>query len=434
MAELREVFGSATDVNVLSYVDRGGLDEKFAYHLGTQRHIAVHGGSKQGKSWLRAKALDKKQTLRIQCLVETTPETIFTEALGQLGIWVDLKRTESNDITGKIDLKASGELGLAILGKIKAEGAGALSAALDKETEAAPVGQAPASLSWVARILKESERRLVIEDFHYMAETQQRRFAFILKALGEYEVFAVIVGIWPTDHLLTYYNGDLTLRVEDIRLSWSNPELEEVLRKGSDALNIHMSPALCAGLIADAYGNVGLLQRLAEQVCLQYRVTSTARETVRMDVGTELDDARKQVASQMSGRFLAFADNFVRGMRRLKEGLAVYHHLLRTFTAATDAELVDGVDSAQLLERIHRDAESIRQSDLTQALERVERLQVQIDVNPLVLTYSKPARRVFLADRAFLFFRKYAQPKWPWDEPGEPENDLASSQPLLLAD
>src|SRR5438309_886904 len=50
MPQLQEVFGIATTVNQLSYVDRGGLDERFAYLLRTERHIAVHGDSKQGKS------------------------------------------------------------------------------------------------------------------------------------------------------------------------------------------------------------------------------------------------------------------------------------------------------------------------------------------------------------------------------------------------
>jgi hypothetical protein len=45
---------------------------------------------------------------------------------------------------------------------------------------------------------------------------------------------------------------------------------------------------------------------------------------------------------------------------------------------------------------------AIRLSDLTQALGRIDRLQVKIDVRPPVMTYSKASRKLFLADPAFL--------------------------------
>jgi hypothetical protein len=82
-------------------------------------------------------------------------------------------------------------------------------------------------------------------------------------------VNVIVVGIWPQDHLLTYYNGDLDGRVDDIRLEWSRGELEQVLLNGSKALNITMAHRLRAAPVDDAHGNVGLLQ-LAEHVVLLF--------------------------------------------------------------------------------------------------------------------------------------------------------------------
>ena len=58
---------------------------------------------------------------------------------------------------------------------------------------------------------------------------------------------------------------------------------------------------------------------------------------------------------------------------------------------------------------------TVRQSDLTQALDRVDRLQMKIGVRPQVLTYNRDRRRLFLADRSFLFYRQYGSPTWPWE-------------------
>ena len=103
-------------------------------------------------------------------------------------------------------------------------------------------------------------------------------------------------------------------------------------------------------------------------------------------------------------------------------------------TDATDQELTEGIDSAALLSLITDHGGKLKRlSDVTQALDRIDRLQVKIDVRPPVLTYSKASRKLFLADRAFLFYRRNGDPQWPWMA-GQPEitNDLAGDDPLVL--
>jgi hypothetical protein len=437
MHHLQQVFGIATAVNMASYVDRGGLDDQLAYLLEADRHIAIHGDSKQGKSWLRSRLVPTDSALLVQCTVDTDAAAILAMGLGQLGISAELKRTESNDLEGHLDLSVKGGVGAKILAKLGAEVGVGGSVSKATETESQPVGRTPGDLSWVARVLVASEMRLVVEDFHYLSETQQAAFAYMLKALGEYGVHPIIVGIWPQDHhLLVYYNGDLEGRVEDLHLHWSDEELGQVLDLGGKALNVEFSPALRSALIADAYGNVGLLQRLAERICIHKNIVSTVGSLRRLEVDDSLVAARRSVADGMRGRFQAFADNFVRGMRRMPEGLEVYKHLLQTVTESDDALLLDGIDSADLLSRIaQHDEAGIRASDLTQALDRIDRLQSKIAIHPPVLTYNRHSRKVFLGDRSFLFYRKYGAPDWPWDRPSEPiTNDLAKYEPLTFAD
>ena len=299
------------------------------------------------------------------------------------------------------------------------------------------MGQAAADLLWVVRTIVASGKRLVLEDFHYLDEKTQQEFAFLLKAMGEYGMFVVVVGVWPRDHLLTYYNGDLDGRIEDIHLTWNDSELAQVLEQGADALRIEFDSDLIGDLVSEAFGSVGLLQRLAAQLCIAEGIHSACHGISKRKVvkGPSLEAAQQAVAEQMQGRFQTFADNFVRGMRRLPQGLEVYRHLLQAASDASDQELMAGIDSSILLQRILAQAggDGIRQSDLTQALDRIDRLQVKIAVNPLVLTYSKSSRKLSLADRAFLFFRRHGSPSWPWAE-GEPDisNDLAASDPLDL--
>jgi hypothetical protein len=433
---LSDVFGIANDVNIASYVDRGRLDSKLEYLLGADRHLAIHGDSKQGKSWLRSNALPEAETLLVQCTIEATPESVLTSALGQLGIWADISRTRSHELQGRLGLSVKGGIGAKVLAKVGLDVVAEGTAAKSGETAAEPVGQTPADLSWVARILVASEMRLVVEDFHYLSEQSQKDWAYMLKALGEYGVYPIMVGIWPQDHLLTYYNGDLDGRVEDLHLSWSEEELLEVLEKGTEALNCTFDEPLRNSIVRDSYGNVGLLQRLAERTCLMAGVTGTSADRVDIFLDATYTDATTDVAEGMQGRFQAFADNFVRGMRRMPQGLEVYRHLLQTVTESEDQSLLKGIDSADLLAKItaHGDDANIRASDLTQALDRVDRLQAKINIHPPVLTYNRASRKIFLGDRAFLFYRRFGTQDWPWAKGESLENDLAEQEPLDFED
>lgn len=433
---MHEVFGMGADIRSPSYVDRGFLDERFKTALVSRRHIAIHGGSKQGKSWLRSKGLADDDAIVLQCVPASTPESLLREALGRLGVQAELKRTTTQEFEGNLDFTGAAELGK-LLGKAKAEASASGGMSRATEIEHEPIGRSPADLSWVSKTIAVSGKRLVLEDFHYLTESVQRDLAFLLKAMGEYGLFVIVVGVWPKDHLLTYYNGDLEGRVEDIHLKWKDAELKRVIAQGADALRITIPEPLMDTMVAEASGSVGLVQRLAEQLCRAEGLNDSGSflsGRAHIGTGTGWEQAKRAVAQQMEGRFETFADNFVRGMRRLPEGLEVYKFLLQAATDATDEELTEGIDSAALLARIAaHGGGAIRLSDLTQALERIDRLQVKIEVRPPVLSYSRASRKLFLADRAFLFFRRNGNPHWPWMA-GEPEitNDLSAGDPLLL--
>jgi hypothetical protein len=338
---------------------------------------------------------------------------------------------------GHIDLTAtaSGKVGLPLLAKAAAEIGLDMGMTGERavETQERILGETVANLHWVAASINASGKQLVLEDFHYLSEPEQKIFASWMKALGEYGCHVVIIGVWAQSHLLTYFNGDLDGRVDDIHLKWEDDELRTVLNRGAAALHIELTDALISGIIADSYGNVGLVHRLARSLLKLEGVDDLPRGTV-IDVSNKLTEARSAVADEMSGRFDTFASSFVGGMRRMPEGLVVYLHLLRAITASDDDSLVgQGIDSRALLSSINN--EGIRLSDLTQALERIERLQVKIEISPPVLTYHRAGKRVQLVDRSFLFYRKYGAQSWPWDEEDEIQNDLAGATPLdIFAD
>jgi hypothetical protein len=156
-----EVFGVSAAPQ-FSYVDRGQLDDDLADLLKAERHIVIHGGSKQGKTWLRKKVLREDDAITVQCQPSANPASIFQEALGIAGIRATLRYTRENTLRGEIDLSASGQIGFKVIAKAKAQGrlmAGAQTAGM---TETAPIGRTSGDLAWVAFALRETPAALSI--------------------------------------------------------------------------------------------------------------------------------------------------------------------------------------------------------------------------------------------------------------------------------
>lgn len=421
---LRDVFGVSTDVPKYTYVDRQALDRKFEHYLQSQKHIVVHGASKQGKSCLRKKNIDANNCIIVQCLPRMiSSDNIWQAALQLLGHAEVSRVSTTNSSSNEASATGSVQTSIPFLGSVTGEMNGNISSEEENETELTPVGEN--HLSALARILRERNKRLVLEDFHYLPEEVRKESAFGMKALYEEGAYVVVVGIWSEQNLITYYNGDLTGRIEEINLTWDESELEKVLSQGEGALNIEFAPGLKRQLVESSFQNVGLLQRLAEKICMEANIYETQDEKIVISDIELLKKARAAIVTDIRQRYLRITDVFVEGMRA-DSVLHLYARIYNELIDATDDELINGIGLTPLLERIQSNAASdliIRQSDLTQCLERIERLQANRSITPLLVSFSKSLRKLFLNDREFLFYRKYSG-----DNPHDLKVDFESAE------
>jgi hypothetical protein len=274
-------------------------------------------------------------------------------------------------------------------------------------------------LHYIAARVNESKRRVIVEDFHYMPEEEKRKLAFDLKAFWDLGTFFIIVGIWAELNLLTYYNSDLSGRIEEIDVQWTDDELNEVLAKGEAALKIIIEPNIRQQIIADASQNVGLLQRIAERFCYYSGVYETVDAAIARTLGDDsaLKAARKSICDEEAARYRQFGEAISHGFKASEESeLKVYRNIARCAVEASDEELRNGLHYNVVYDRVSQFNPRIRRSDLTAALQRLNRLQEDRQVSPLVLSYNDKTREMQLVDRELLFYRKYGSPTWPWSE------------------
>ena len=424
MPSLNEVFGVSTSVPRYTYVDRAGLDEKFKYLLGCDRHMVVHGASKQGKTILRKKGIPEEETIVVQCHANSTLETVYQEIYRQTGAEA-LTQTSKNFKWG-IEGKGEAQGGFNFLvSEASASLEGSANVENSSEKVFVNVGQgAQPSLGYLVEEIKKTDKRIVIEDFHYLPEDEKLRLAFDLKALWDAGIFFIIVGIWAEQNLLSFYNGDLTGRVEEIDVLWTPTELEEVVNKGEPALNIIFEDDIKNQILKDANQNVGLLQRILEKYCFECGVLETRNFTTIMVRQDALESCRASICNEESVRYRKFCEAVMRGYKGFEESsLKVYQHILRVFMEASDTEIYDGIHRDVLLTRVKQYEPNVRGSDLTAALNKLNRLQEDRNISPLVFSYNSTSRKLQLADRELLFYRKYGNPVWPWQETEGEEAD-----------
>lgn len=405
-----EVFGLSNEVLPDSYVDRGRLDEEVKKLLERPTHIALRGESKCGKSWLRQRVI--RDPLVVQCRLGRTCRDIYSDALSQLGIRFEVDATRSGSVTERVT--AETEFGSSLIARLR----GAISAEASREasTTTKPAGHDVSDLRFIADLLKESGKRLVIEDFHYLSITERKRLAFDLKALWDYGVFVVIVGVWSKQNMLLYLNPDLAGRVEEIAIVWTREDLKRVFEQGGEALNLQFSDELQEQAIHDCFENVGILQRLIQGTLDELGIAVAPERSTRIDQLDRLEAAAMAYAEQLNPLYQQFAERVSRGIRTRRDSTGIYAHAMAAILEADDEHLIRGVHLDDIFKRAHAREPRIQKGNLRTVLEKFEGLQVDEDGRGLVLAYNEATREVSAVDRQLLLYRKYSTVKWPWED------------------
>jgi hypothetical protein len=405
-----DVFGVSNTVLRDSYVDRGSLDSELQTLLARPIHVAIRGESKCGKSWLRQQAIPNPLT--VQCRLEKTVEELYVDALSQLGVRLSLERSADRKLRGRVE--AEGSAGVSLLGKIGLRTSAEGERAEAEKTKA--VGHDVSDLRFVADIIKASGRRLVVEDFHYLSWEERRRFAFDLKALWDYGLFVVVIGVWSQSNMLLYFNPDLSGRVHELSIYWTEADLERVLRKGGDALYLDFTEQVRRKMVKSCFGNVGILQSLALGTLdvLGIREAETSKRVIA-DLEA-LGSATLTYADQLNPLYQQFAARVARGIRTRQDSTGIYAHAMAAILEASDEALTRGLSIDRIFDIAHARQPRIHKGNLKTVLEKFEELQIDDAGRGLVLSYNEATNEVTVVDRQILLYRAYRTISWPWEE------------------
>ncbi|MGC0151062.1 hypothetical protein ACPRNU_01210 [Chromobacterium vaccinii] len=405
-----QVFGMSNAVLQDSYVDRGELDSALGRLLGRRVHVAIRGPSKSGKSWLRQRAISNSIT--VQCRLGYSVANVYESALSELGIRLVIEELTKSTFKGHVEgsLSAGSDLIGKVAAKIDAE------AGREASSTTQQVGKDINDLKFIAQLISESGRRLVIEDVHYLSAEQRQILAYDMKALWDYGCFVIVVGVWGEANMFVHLNSDLSGRIQEIPLEWGPDDLRKIIENGSNALKVQFSREIQNKVTMDCFGNAGLLQRLVLQALDEAKIEFEQEAVVNIVDMKIYESAAMAVADQLNGVYQKFAERVASGIRTRNDSTGIYAHAMAAIVDAEDVKHMHGISVDEIFAVTHRRQSRIQKGNLKSILAKIDGLQVDDDGRGLVVTYDSDDEKVLNVDRQLLFYRKYITLTWPWEQ------------------
>lgn len=404
-ALLDDVYGTTRHLP-LSYVSRHSVDDRFVTDLTRKKHIVLSGSSKQGKSSVRKSCLKPEDAIVVQCGRDTLKPALYEMILKQAKITttVSEQKTLKGEFKLTAEIKVEGKIPLLASGETTGGGEGGLSYEQQQAVKQFDVD--PSDPNDIARILIEASfnKFIILEDFHYLDEEVQQSLAFDLKVFYEVSnLVFIIVGVWLESNRLTMYNGDLAGRISPINADeWAPQQLNEVIVTGEKLLNICFSDSLKAAIVDGCQGNVGVLQEVCHRVCSSAGVYKTSDALILIDTLELAHLALKDIAQSEGGRYKTFLSKFSLGLGATE--LEIYKWIAWAAVTSKPAALRSGLAPRiifQMIKKVHP-SDTLQQNNVSQALERVLKVQAKHKLQPLIFDFSDGELKV--VDGNFLVY------------------------------
>lgn len=390
--KLTDVYGNSRDVP-LTYQTRPKVDERFVNDITRDKHIVLHGGSKQGKTCLRKNHLQEHEYVLVQCTRDTSRTKLYELILKNADYQYEVSKSITTSGSNKITVNISAEGGLPFVAKAKGETEYEGEKQQQKSTNYKKLDIDLEDPNDLVRVLEESgfNKFIVIEDFHYLDEEVQKQFAFDLKVIHETsKLVFIIIGVWLETNRLLLYNGDLNGRLTNINVDkWPDEYLQKVIDSGKPLLNIEFGEGVENEMIQISQDNVGLLQELCYRICEEHEIWISQDETKVIGNIQQVKDIAREIADDQSGRYSIFLTKFSEGLSSTE--LEMYKWIMWVVINASADELRNGISQGTIFHRIkakHPKSTTLQQNNVNQALERVQNVQFKHKLQPLILDYS----------------------------------------------
>jgi hypothetical protein len=418
MAKLEQVFGVSAE-QVLSYISRPQVDDRFLEAIKSNKQVVVYGASKQGKTALVSKYLPYDQHLPVSVTPKTEIVDIYSSILRQLNVKLLSTQTDSTgrEMHTTVGLKVKALIPLFGSGEAKADAGAKSKVESEMQYEEVPFNLAlPQDISELLKKI-DSQKTIIIENFHYLDEEKQQQLAFDLRTFQELGIRFVILGVWREKNRLAQYNGDLLDRVMEVPVEpWTEEEFKQVAETGAAELKIHFNDDIVDKCAMASFSSIGVFQELLKEVCLLSDVKSTQPTWQNIGDDAMIHQAVESKAQEYAARHQRALESIAAGnvSATAKDGLLplfLPYYLVKVVLSAGYDGIATGMRRATIqeqIQKIHHRANDVRASDMSNLLYNLGKLQSTKNISPPIIDYDKNMKLLQAIDSTFYFFLKHA--------------------------
>lgn len=274
--KLNEVFTPSTSA-VLTFVERPDINKQITKALtmpGMQ--LIVYGHSGSGKTTITQNILNEKgiKFITTNCILDTTINDILLDAFDKLNPFYTSETTKKTGAKISSDLKASY---LNLSSVIKSE---IYSEVTDKKQRVLPIQLTPQRL---AEFLGIAKVVWILEDFHKVVKEERQKLSQILKIFvdtsNKYkDVKVIAIGAVGTAREVVNYDTELNNRISEVCVPLMlKDELESIVKKGENLLNVDFSEKVHADIINFSNSLASICHHLCYSICFNHNIEKTSK-------------------------------------------------------------------------------------------------------------------------------------------------------------
>lgn len=256
---------------VVTYIPRTERDLENRLNSATDnlcKLVTLTGATKSGKTVLANRIFPRSsgESIWIDGGTVDSEESFWREIHAQIEQDEEIQSQDSDSDQRTLAAELSGEGGLKIIAKVSGKGTSSRSNTLSNTKQTKPVqGIKPRTI----RMLRESKKPLIVDDFHYIDRKFQGSIVRALKPLV-FEGYPVIfIAIPHRRYDVVRVEKEMTGRVLSIPVpSWTDEELFKIAEIGFPKLGILIDTKISRKLASEAYGSPHLMQEFCREVAI----------------------------------------------------------------------------------------------------------------------------------------------------------------------
>jgi Cdc6-like AAA superfamily ATPase len=411
MRNTNQVYGVSNEL-IDTYIQRKNVDETFLNGLQKNKHIVIYGASKQGKTSLTNKHLSETDYIKVNCSPTAGTLDIYSSIVRQL----NLEIIESNEVSTTV----GGEAKIGLKAKIRIPFFGGA----DAESEVSVKGDKETTLSYkvidfnlalaqdLSELLKNInfQKRIILENFHYLNEDVQKQLSIDLRIFEDYNILFIILGIWREKNRLSQFNGDLLDRIIEVPVEpWEKVDLKKIVDEGLPLLNVDLTNVVDY-IIESCFDSVGVFQEICKESCYAAGYSFTQETTQEITVAN-VDTAITKKLLDYSSRHTRCLESFIEQKARSSQETPLYipYYFVKVLFQETIENIILGLKRKTLQEKIkeiHHRPDDVRPSDMGYFLKNLVASQITKNISPPIFDFDNSTTSVKIIDSTFYFFIK----------------------------